>query len=189
MKTGGQKQIILIIAIFALAGFGIFALELFVKQGHVAEVPDSLERKPDTIWSPAFRSGYAKGKADGEDHASLGLNMPTPKAMQLLAGGHYKSDGTTDDAEGWQSGWIKGFEDGFAEAKRTDRPATANAMRYDQPSYRAGYKAGHDSAHIPLNQRAAMHRLCDAEVAGNHYDRKSYDEGFIAGTADADKGK
>ena len=59
----------------------------------------------------------------------------------------------------------------------------------DTLSYWAGYRAGHASARIPLGDRPAMHRRCDAEIAEHHYDKKSYDEGFVAGTYDADNGR
>lgn len=76
------------------------------------------------------------------------------------------------------------------EAARTWTPARDPvAAGLDVSSYWAGYRAGHASANIPLDERPAMHRRSDLEIARNHYDKKSYDEGFVAGTYDGDRGR
>lgn len=110
-----------------------------------------------------------------------------PFALQRFAETARSKSTSVVNSSKWDDGFKIGFQDGFNEAKRTNRPATANASKYEQKSYWAGFKAGRDSAHIPLSQRPAMHARCDAEIAANHYDRESYDSGFAAGTAEADK--
>lgn len=136
--------------------------------------------------APDYQSGYSAGKQMGLNHASFGLGMPIPFALQRFSETARKKSPTVNAAK-WDEGFKNGFQDGFNEAKRTNRPETANASQYEQKAYWAGFKAGHDSAHIPLSQRPAMHARCDAEIAANHYDKDSYDSGFVAGTAEADK--
>jgi hypothetical protein len=56
------------------------------------------------------------------------------------------------------------------------------------PAYDAGFKAGHDSAFVlGERERAEVHQRCDTEIATNHYAKKSFDEGFAAGTSAAEK--
>jgi hypothetical protein len=133
-----------------------------------------------------FKQGYDEGKSMGLEWGSYGQNMPTPKGLEFIANGK-SADVAASDREKWKRQFKNGYEDGFNEAKRTNRPATADASKYDQPSYWAGFKAGHDSAHIPLSQRPAMHQRCDDEIASNHYDKYSYNQGFGAGSVEADK--
>ena len=51
--------------------------------------------------------------------------------------------------------------------------------RAGNPKYDAGFKAGYDSAHVTGPARA--------EIAPNRHDDKSFNDGFIAGTASADR--
>jgi hypothetical protein len=158
----------------------------------VATIPDSREIKPTTdaqqeiTASPDYQAGYRYGKETGLDDGSKGLNIPAPRALQLIASGYFKFHGKGDE-EKWKAGFKIGLEDGLNEAKRTNRPATANANKYDQRSYWAGYKAGYEGDKLEGDERTRMFRRCDAEVATNHYDKKAYDEGFVAGVADARK--
>ena len=154
---------------------------------HNRKIATTVQSEPSKPMPPTidiakseFQEGYNKGKELGLDAGSHGLQMPLPQGMQFMAAGSFKANGH-GDPETWESGFKIGYEDGFAEAERPYRPITA------ERSYWAGYKAGHASAHIPLSDRLAMHKRCDEEIAANRYDKGNYDEGFRAGTADADK--
>jgi hypothetical protein len=67
----------------------------------------------------------------------------------------------------------------------TDIPAPVPAT-VDRAAYLAGYNAGAASKAVAWDERQAMHRRCDAEIEQNHYDQESFDEGFLAGSQDAD---
>lgn len=177
---GGCMMAFAISFVVLIGGCALLAVvgTLLPKKG--AETQHSVTSSAD------FKQGYDEGKSMGLEWGSDGQNMPTPKGLEIIANGK-SADVAASDREKWKLQFKSGCQDGFNEAKRTNRPATANASKYDQPSYWAGFKAGHDSAHIPLSQRPAMHQRCDDEIVANHYDKNSYNEGFVAGTAEADK--
>jgi hypothetical protein len=134
-----------------------------------------------------YTSGFKAGEQMGRDHASYGANMPTEGGLRAIAQAQADVHGVPS-SDDWKTGFVAGFKSGFDEATRTNRPATANAEKYDQRSYWAGYKAGYESSRLLGEARIRMHQRTVDDIAKNHYDQDSFDEGFIAGTADADKG-
>lgn len=141
----------------------------------------------EPIGDADFKAGYAVGKAQGEEWASLGQGMPLPHFLELLANGQAARLKTGTDLDKWRTGFKAGYTNGFSEAKTSWRPATAGNEKYDQPSYWAGYKAGFSSTHIVGDERTRMFRRCDLEIETHRYKKDDYDAGFVAGTADADK--
>jgi hypothetical protein len=79
-----------------------------------------------------------------------------------------------------------------AEAERIDAGASwapvVDPIRagLDEKSYWLGYGEGYKSADIPLSERTDMHLRCDFMIIDQHLDKKSFDDGFVAGTYDAD---
>lgn len=55
------------------------------------------------------------------------------------------------------------------------------------PSYDAGFKAGRNSALVIGPEREELSKKWATEIATNHYNQKSWDDGFLAGTAAPDK--
>jgi hypothetical protein len=134
-----------------------------------------------------FKAGYSVGKSDGEEWAALGQNMPQPVGLDLIANGKSKRLDQSINRESWKLGYKAGYRDGFEDAKRTWRPATANADKYDQPSYWAGYNIGFQSNRLEGDDRTRMFRRIDMEIEKQHYKKDDYGAGFAAGQADADK--
>jgi hypothetical protein len=116
-----------------------------------------------------FKTGYSLGKSDGEEWAALGQNMPQPVGLDLIANGKSNRIDQSINRESWKLGYKAGYQNGFEEAKRTGRPATANAGEYDPPSYWAGYKVGFQSNRLEGDERARMSRRMDLEIAKYHY--------------------
>ena len=133
------------------------------------------------------RAGYDAGKEEGAEHWSLGNGLPTHQGMNLVARGSFWKHGSKGDSTEWQTGWKRGFETGFFEAQRTNRPSTANAARYDQPSYWYGYQQGCIIALIDGDERERFYRRNEREIAVGHLDKESFYTGNIAGKADVYK--
>src|SRR6266516_7057244 len=102
----------------------------------------------DSVGDADFKAGYAVGKAQGEEWASLGQNMPLPRGLELIANGQASRLGPGVSVDSWRTGFKAGYANGFSEAKTSWRPATAGNEKYDQDSYWVGYKAGFNSIHI-----------------------------------------
>jgi hypothetical protein len=141
----------------------------------------------DPVGDADFKAGYALGKVQGEEWASLGQNMPEPRGLEFLATGQAANIANTASVDSWKMGFKAGYANGFSEAKASGRPATAEYEKYDQRSYWAGYKSGFGSTHVVGDERTRMFRRCDVEIVTHHYIKKDYDSGFVAGVADADK--
>jgi len=181
---------------------GMFVLALGIGAGGVAlvqhiatenqrplnpmdELPNDVVPSTNTE-SSNYKAGYAVGKSQGEEWASLGQGVATARAMELIADGQFNRAGK-GDSRAWKAGFRAGYDDGFYEAKRTWRPATASSDKYDQVSYWVGYKAGFGSTHIAGDERTRMFRRSDLEIETHHYKKDDYGAGFAAGEADADK--
>jgi hypothetical protein len=133
--------------------------------------------------------GYLVGKEMGLKWGSQGpdLGMPQPIGLEMIASSQFKLKGDGGGDREWKDRFKAGFQDGFLEAKRTDRPVTADSAKYDQRSYWAGYKAGLLAAHTDGDERIRFFRKCDIEIRRNNYVKVDYDAGIRAGQVDSDK--
>jgi hypothetical protein len=134
-----------------------------------------------------FKAGYAVGKVQGEEWASLGQNMPLSQGLELIAIGQASRLGPGVSVDRWRTGFKAGYANGFSEAKANWRPSTADNEKYHQPSYWAGYKAGFKGARLDGDERTRFLRGCDLDIQTRHYIKSDYDAGFRAGEADSDK--
>lgn len=107
------------------------------------------------------------------------VGHPASALMPNIADGQWRQHGRGDETA-WKKGFLEGFEAGLARGEAGEK---APIKAKDRTAYDAGFEAGYISAHLLGNNRSLMHTRCDEIVAHRHYDKSSFDDGFVDGTA------
>jgi hypothetical protein len=131
----------------------------------------------------SFDAGKRAGDAYGVWWAAGGaVGHPASGLMPNIADGQWRQHGQGDETA-WKKGFLEGFEGGLTRGKAGEK---APIQAKDRAAYDAGFEAGYISAHLLGSVRSLMHTRCDEIVASRHYDKSSFDDGFVDGTAAAD---
>src|ERR1700737_959671 len=136
-KRQSKVLVWLVVTCVCLSGVGVLVLSLAGvehKEVKVAEHSSAEQKTAESAkaaaWDADFKAGFAAGKSQGEEWASLGQNMPLPQGLDLISTGQAVHVKNGTDPYTWKQGFKAGYGAGFVEAKRTWRPATANNDKY-----------------------------------------------------------